>query len=42
MFAPNHHLAMKHAAPVRKELGVADDLQHPGPADQVRPRAPNH
>jgi anthranilate phosphoribosyltransferase len=22
MFAPNHHLAMKHAAPVRKELGV--------------------
>ena len=22
MFAPNHHLAMKHAAPVRRELGV--------------------
>ncbi|HOI67279.1 MAG TPA: anthranilate phosphoribosyltransferase, partial [Thiomonas arsenitoxydans] len=22
MFAPNHHPAMKHAAPVRKELGV--------------------
>jgi len=22
MFAPNHHSAMKHAAPVRKELGV--------------------
>jgi anthranilate phosphoribosyltransferase len=22
MFAPNHHQAMKHAAPVRKELGV--------------------
>ena len=22
MFAPNHHTAMKHAAPVRKELGV--------------------
>src|ERR1700745_675746 len=22
MFAPNHHSAMKHAAPVRKELGI--------------------
>ncbi|HET8871962.1 MAG TPA: anthranilate phosphoribosyltransferase [Aquabacterium sp.] len=22
MFAPNHHVAMKHAAPVRKELGI--------------------
>jgi anthranilate phosphoribosyltransferase len=22
MFAPNHHMAMKHAAPVRRELGV--------------------
>jgi anthranilate phosphoribosyltransferase len=22
MFAPNHHIAMKHAAPVRRELGV--------------------
>jgi anthranilate phosphoribosyltransferase len=22
MFAPNHHSAMKHAAPVRRELGV--------------------
>ena len=22
MFAPNHHASMKHAAPVRKELGV--------------------
>ena len=34
MFAPNHHSAMKHAAPVRRELGVRTHVQHPGAAHQ--------
>src|SRR6202158_5161773 len=31
MFAPNHHPAMKHAAPVRKELGIRTILNILGP-----------
>src|SRR4051812_2483798 len=31
MFAPNHHSAMKHAAPVRKELGVKTIFNILGP-----------
>ena len=33
-FAPLLHKAMKHVAAVRKQLGHADDLQHPRPAGQ--------
>ena len=39
MFAPNHHAAMKHAAPVRARTGRAHHLQHPRPADQSGRRA---
>src|SRR4030095_13065957 len=31
MFAPNHHAAMKHAAPVRRELGVRTIFHILGP-----------
>jgi anthranilate phosphoribosyltransferase len=31
MFAPNHHTAMKHAAPVRRELGVRTIFNILGP-----------
>ena len=34
MFAPSHHTAMKHAAPVRRGARGAHHLQHPRPADQ--------
>ncbi len=34
MFAPSHHSAMKHAAPVQEGARRPDDLQHPGPAHQ--------
>jgi anthranilate phosphoribosyltransferase len=39
MFAPNHHAAMKHAAPGAQGTGRAHHLQHPGPADQPGRRA---
>ena len=35
----SHHPAMRHAAPVRRELGDADDLQRSRPADEPRRRA---
>lgn len=31
MFAPNHHIAMKHAAPVRRELGIRTIFNILGP-----------
>ena len=39
LFAPTHHPAMRHAAPVRRELGDAHGLQRPRPADEPRRRA---
>ena len=39
MFAPNHHSAMKHAAPVRRELGVRTIFNILGPLDQPGRRA---
>ena len=38
MFAPNHHAAMKHAAPVRRELGVKTifNILGPSPTRRVR------
>lgn len=36
MFAPNYHAAMKHAAPVRRELGIKTLFNILGPAHQSR------
>ena len=36
LFAPVYHASMKYAAPVRKEMGDAHYLQHPGPFWPIR------
>ena len=41
MFAPNHHAAMKYAAPVRRELGVRTIFNILGPLTVPRAHRPS-